>query len=124
MTTDDPRRGTPAARIEHTFHAVAASGALWLWGDEDDTLVMEDDAGGAALAVWPDEATARQECEADADVEEEPIRVPVDRFLKVHLPRLERAGERIAVFPVDGTHAGTLTPAEFRTAIAAARRTG
>jgi hypothetical protein len=36
-------RGLPeAARVTKTFEILAGTGALWVWGDEDETLFTED----------------------------------------------------------------------------------
>jgi hypothetical protein len=110
-----------ASRTTRTFEILADTGVLWVWGDDDDTLFMQDADGTGVLPVWPYAALARVECEGAASGEH-PIDVAVDRFIEVWLPQIEDDKMGVAVFPVNGRIAVTLTAAEFRSKIAAARR--
>ena len=110
-----------AARVTTTFEILADQGALWVWGDEDETLFTEDAERRTLLPIWPHATLARLENEGEVDGEHA-IRVPVDVFLQQWLPQLEEDDADIAVFPVEDHSAAVLTLAEFRSRMTAAPR--
>ena len=47
-------RGMDApARVARTFEVLAETGALWVWGDEDEILFTEDARRTTLLPIWP-----------------------------------------------------------------------
>jgi hypothetical protein len=110
-----------AARVARTFEVLADQGALWVWGDEDETLFTEDATRRTLLPIWPHATLARLENEGEVDGEHA-IRVPVDEFLTEWLPQLKEDDADIAVFPVEDRSAAVLTLAEFRSRLTAALR--
>ena len=127
MASDDISRGEAerlrrlddAARVARTFEAIAGQGALWVWGDEDETLFTEDAKRRTLLPVWPYATVARLENEGEVDGEHA-IRIPADVFLKEWLPQLAEDDADIAVFPVEERSAAVFTLAEFRSRMTAA----
>ncbi|GAA0553400.1 hypothetical protein GCM10010172_39880 [Paractinoplanes ferrugineus] len=115
------RRLTGAARVARTFEILADQGALWVWGDEDETLFTEDGDRRTLLPVWPHATLARLESEGEV-TGEYAIRVPVDEFLKEWLPQLAEDDAAIAIFPVEDQYAAVLPLAEFRSRMTAALR--
>ena len=69
MASDDISRGQAerlrgldeAARVGRTFEVLADKGALWVWGDEDETLFTEDADRRTLLPIWPHATVARLE---------------------------------------------------------------
>ncbi|WP_249998693.1 DUF2750 domain-containing protein [Actinoplanes sp. M2I2] len=110
-----------AARAARTFEILADRGALWVWGDEDETLFTEDAERRTLLPIWPHATPARLENEGEVDGEHA-IRVPVDEFLNEWLPQLEEDDADIAIFPVEDRSAAVLTLAEFRSRMTTALR--
>jgi hypothetical protein len=108
-------------RLTATIETMARSGVVWVWGEEDDILFTEDVGRATVLPVFPRAALAEAEFAGD-DPAEQPIGIKLDRFLGEWLPQLEDDRAGIAVFPVEDRIAATLTPDEFRSRIAAARR--
>jgi len=108
-----------AARVTTTFEILADQGALWVWGDEDETLFTEDGTRRTLLPIWPHATPARLENEGEVDGEYA-IKIGVTEFLKEWLPQLEDDDADIAVFPVEDQIAAILTPAEFRARMTAA----
>jgi hypothetical protein len=102
-----------AARVTRTFEAIADEGALWVWGDEDETLFTEDARRRTVLPIWPHATVARLENEGEVDGEHA-IRIPADVFLKEWLPQLAEDDAEIAIFPVEERNAAILTLDEFR----------
>jgi Protein of unknown function (DUF2750) len=121
VASDDISRGQAerlrgldeAARVERTFEALASKGALWVWGDEDETLFTEDARRRTLLPIWPHATVARLENEGEVDGEHA-IKIRVDVFLKEWLPQLADDRAEIAVFPVEERPAAVLTLDEFR----------
>ena len=128
MASDDISRGEAerlrrldeAARVARTFEVLAEKGALYVWGDEDDTLFTEDATRRTLLPIWPHATVARLENEGEVDGEHA-IRIPVDVFLKEWLPQLTEDDADIAIFPVEERSAAVLTLAEFRSRVSAGR---
>ena len=108
-----------AARVTLTFEVLADTGALWVWGDEDEILFTEDARRTTLLPIWPHATVARLENEGEVDGEHA-IRIPVQAFLTEWLPQLADDDADIAIFPVEDRIAATLTLAEFRTRMTAA----
>ena len=129
MARDDISRGQAerlrglgaADRLATTFEILADQGALWVWGDEDETLFTEDGERRTLLPVWPHATVARLENEGEVDGEHA-IRVPDGEFLNEWLPQLEEDEAVIAVFPVQDHNAAVLTLDEFRSRMTAALR--
>ncbi|MGX6605021.1 DUF2750 domain-containing protein [Micromonosporaceae bacterium Da 78-11] len=129
MARDDISRGQAerlrgldeAARVATTFEVLADNGALWVWGDEDETLFTEDAKRRTLLPIWPHATVARLENEGELDGEHA-IRIPVHVFLKEWLPQLDEDDADIAIFPVEELSAAVLTLAEFRSRMTAALR--
>ncbi|MDI6100354.1 DUF2750 domain-containing protein [Actinoplanes sp. NEAU-A12] len=129
MTRDDISRGeaqrlrglTEAARATRTFEILADSGALWVWGDEDEVLFSEDGERRTLLPIWPHATVARMENEGEVDGEH-PIRITTEAFLNQWLPQLEEDEANIAIFPVEDRNAAVITLAEFRSRMTAALR--
>lgn len=127
MASDDISRGEAerlralddAARVARTFEAIAGQGALWVWGDEDETLFTEDARRRTLLPIWPHATVARLENEGEVDGEHA-IRIPAEVFLKEWLPQLAEDDADIAIFPVEEHSAAVLTRADFRTRLTAA----
>ena len=127
MASDDISRGEAerlrglddAARVARTFEAIAGQGALWVWGDEDETLFTEDARRRTLLPIWPHATVARLENEGEVDGEHA-IRIPAEVFLEEWLPQLAEDDADIAIFPVEETSAAVLTLADFRTRLTAA----
>ena len=127
MASDDISRGEAerlrglddAARVARTFEAIAGQGALWVWGDEDETLFTEDARRRTLLPIWPHATVARLENEGEVDGEHA-IRIPAEVFLKDWLPQLAEDDAAIAIFPVEEMSAAVLTLADFRTRLTAA----
>jgi hypothetical protein len=109
-----------AARVSRTFEAIAGSGALWVWGDEDETLFTEDAKRRTLLPIWPHATVARLENEGEVEGEHA-IRIPADVFLKEWLPQLREDDADIAIFPVE-ERAAVLPLSEFRSRMTAALR--
>jgi hypothetical protein len=105
-----------AARVARTFEILAETGALWVWGDEDETLFTEDAARRTLLPIWPHATLARLENEGEVDGEHA-IRISVDVFLKEWLPQLTEDDADLAIFPVEDRNAAVLTVAEFSAAM-------
>ncbi len=128
MAPDDISRGEAerlrgldeAARVSRTFEAIADSGALWVWGDEDETLFTEDAKRRTLLPIWPHATVARLENEGEVEGEHA-IRIPADVFLKEWLPQLREDDADIAIFPVE-ERAAVLPLSEFRSRMTAALR--
>ena len=128
MAPDDISRGEAerlrgldeAARVSRTFEAIADSGALWVWGDEDETLFTEDAKRRTLLPIWPHATVARLENEGEVEGEHA-IRIPADVFLREWLPQLREDDADIAVFPVE-ERAAVLPLSEFRSRMTAALR--
>ncbi|HEX9999383.1 MAG TPA: DUF2750 domain-containing protein [Actinoplanes sp.] len=124
MAPDDISRGQAerlrgldeAARVARTFEILAETGALWVWGDEDETLFTEDAARRTLLPIWPHATLARLENEGEVDGEHA-IRISVDVFLKEWLPQLTEDDADLAIFPVEDRNAAVLTVAEFSAAM-------
>lgn len=113
-------RGMDAdARVARTFEALADTGGLWVWGDEDEILFTEDARRTTLLPIWPHATVARLENEGEVDGEHA-IRIPVDVFLKEWLPQLKDDDADIAIFPVEERNAAILTRGEFRRRMTAA----
>jgi hypothetical protein len=110
-----------AARVTRTFEVLADNGALWVWGDEDETLFTEDVTRRTLLPIWPHATLARLEYDGEVDGEHA-IRIPVEVFLQDWLPQLTEDDADISIFPVEERGAATLTPAEFRSRLTAAMR--
>ena len=127
MARDDISRGEAerlrgldnAARTTRTFEILAGSGALWVWGDEDEVLFSEDGERRTLLPIWPHAAVARLENEGEVDGEH-PIRISTEVFLKEWLPQLQEDDAAVAIFPVEDRNAAVLTLAEFRSRLTAA----
>ncbi|MEV6345476.1 DUF2750 domain-containing protein [Actinoplanes sp. NPDC051851] len=128
MARDDIARGQAerlrqlddAARVATTFDAIINNGALWVWGDEGDILFTEDARRRNLLPIWPHATVARLENEGD-EPGEEAIRIPLKVFLKEWLPQLEEDEADIAIFPVEGLNAATVTLSDFRARVSPAR---
>ena len=128
MASDDISRGEAerlrrlddAARVARTFEVLAEKGALYVWGDEDETLFTEDATRRTLLPIWPYATVARLENEGEVDGEHA-IRIGVDVFLKEWLPQLTEDDADIAIFPVEERSAAVLTLAEFRSRVSAGR---
>jgi hypothetical protein len=114
------RRLDEAARVARTFEVLAEKGALYVWGDEDETLFTEDATRRTLLPIWPHATVARLENEGEVDGEHA-IRISVDVFLKEWLPQLTEDDADIAIFPVEERSAAVLTLAEFRSRVSAGR---
>ena len=129
MASDDISRGEAhrlrgldaAARVARTFEVLAEKGALWVWGDEDETLFTEDATRRTLLPIWPHATVARLENEGEVDGEHA-IRIAADVFLEEWLPQLDEDNADIAVFPVEDQSAAVLSLAEFRSRMTAALR--
>jgi hypothetical protein len=122
---DELRQKNGASRLMSFLRTVAQSGVLYAWGDDDGVEYMEDASGMAVVPLWSHPLLAEREFRGDPDDANGPVAVPLDRFIDVWLPSLDQAGEGIAIFPSKGRIAVTLTPAEFRSKIAAeCRRLG
>jgi hypothetical protein len=106
--------------VSRTFEAIAGSGALWVWGDEDETLFTEDAKRRTLLPIWPHATVARLENEGEVEGEHA-IRIPADVFLKEWLPQLREDDADIAIFPVE-ERAAVLPLSEFRSRMTAALR--
>jgi hypothetical protein len=109
------------ARVARTFEVLAGTGALWVWGDEDEILFTEDARRTTLLPIWPHATVARLENEGEVDGEHA-IRIPVDVFLREWLPQLKDDNADIAVFPVEERPAAVLSRDEFRSRMTAALR--
>ena len=128
MASDDISRGEAerlrrlddAARVARTFEAIAGQGALWVWGDEDETLFTEDARRRTLLPIWPHATVARLENEGEEVDGEHAIRIPAEVFLTDWLPQLAEDDADIAIFPVEEMSAAVLTLADFRTRLTAA----
>ncbi len=128
MASDDISRGEAqrlrglddAARVARTFEVLAEKGALWVWGDEDETLFTEDATRRTLLPIWPYATVARLENEGEVDGEHA-IKIGVDVFLQEWLPQLTEDDADIAIFPVEERSAAVLTLAEFSSRLAAGR---
>jgi hypothetical protein len=110
-----------AARVATTFEVLAETAALWVWGDEDETLFTEDAKRRTLLPIWPYAMTARLENEGEVDGEHA-IRIPIRVFLDEWLPQLAEDDADIAIFPVEERSAETVTLDEFRSRVTAALR--
>ncbi len=129
MAPDDISRGQAerlralddASRVTRTFEVLADQGALWVWGDEDETLFTEDATRRTLLPIWPYATPARLENEGEVDGEHA-IRIPVQVFLTEWLPQLKEDDAGIAIFPVEERSAAVLTLAEFSSRMTAAMR--
>ena len=127
MASDDISRGEAerlrglagADRVSTTFEVLAEQGALWVWGDEDETLFTEDARRRTLLPIWPHATVARLENEGEVDGEHA-IRIPAEVFLKEWLPQLAEDDADIAIVPVEEQSAANLTLADFRTRLTAA----
>jgi hypothetical protein len=108
-----------AARVARTFEVLADTGALWVWGDEDEILFTEDARRTTLLPIWPHATVARLENEGEVDGEHA-IRIPVEVFLREWLPQLKDDDADIAIFPVEERNAAILTRKEFRLRMTAA----
>ena len=109
------------ARVARTFEVLADTGALWVWGDEDEILFTEDARRTTLLPIWPHATVARLENEGEVDGEHA-IRIPVEVFLAEWLPQLKDDDADIAIFPVEERNAAILTLDEFRSRMTAALR--
>lgn len=118
---DRLRRLDDAARLDRTFTIIAAEGAVWVWGDEDEVLFTEDGERRTLLPVWPHATVARLENEGEV-AGEHAIRIPAKAFLDEWLPQLEEDDAVIAVFPVEDRNAAVLDLADFRSRLTAALR--
>jgi hypothetical protein len=126
VASDDISRGQAerlrgldeAARVATTFETLAGQGALWVWGDEDETLFTEDARRRTLLPIWPHATVARLENEGDVDGEHA-IRIPLEVFLAEWLPQLAEDDADIAIFPVEERSAAVLTLDEFRSRVTA-----
>jgi uncharacterized protein DUF2750 len=107
---------TEEGRVANTFEVLAETGALWVWGDEDETLFTEDARRTTLLPIWPYATVARLENEGEVDGEHA-IRIPLDVFLREWLPQLKDDDAEIAIFPVEERHAAILTLDEFRSRV-------
>ena len=107
-----------AARVARTFEVIAGTGALWVWGDEDEILFTEDARRTTLLPIWPYATVARLENEGEVDGEHA-IRIPVEVFLAEWLPQLKEDDADIAIFPVEELNAAVLTRREFRLRVTA-----
>lgn len=112
----------PATRIKYFLRTVVRNGVLYAWGDSEGAAFMEDAFGVAVVPVWPDSTLAEQEMTDDSDEGEEPLCIALQHFIDAYLPALEESGEGVGIFPSGGRIAVTLTPAEFRSKVAAERR--
>jgi hypothetical protein len=110
-----------ADRVALTFEVLADRRALWVWGDEDETLFTEDARRTTLLPIWPHATVARLENEGEVDGEHA-IKIPMDVFLKEWLPQLKDDDAEIAIFPVEERNAAILTLDEFRARITATQR--
>ncbi|GAA3344978.1 hypothetical protein GCM10020358_50310 [Amorphoplanes nipponensis] len=110
-----------AARVAGTFEVIAARGALWVWGDEDEILFTEDARRRTLLPIWPHATVARLENEGEVDGEHA-IRIPAEVFLAEWLPQLREDDADIAIFPVEERSAAVLPLAEFGSRLTAALR--
>ena len=108
-------------RVARTFEILAATGALWVWGDEDEVLFTEDARRTTLLPIWPHATVARIENEGEVDGEHA-IRIPLPVFVSEWLPQLADDRADIAIFPVEETNAAILTRDEFRSRMTAALR--
>ncbi|MFI9816049.1 DUF2750 domain-containing protein [Saccharothrix variisporea] len=109
-----------ALRLKYFLESVVASGALCMWGDDEGMSLMEDGDGDVVVPVWSHPAFAEREMRSSAEPGEGVIPLELGRFLDVTLPSIQEQGLGLAVFPVDDRIAATLTPAQFRSKIAAA----
>jgi hypothetical protein len=109
------------ARVARTFEVLADTGALWVWGDEDEILFTEDARRTTLLPIWPHATVARLENEGEVEGEHA-IKIPVAVFLKEWLPQLKDDDADIAIFPVEEQNAAILTRDEFRSRMTAALR--
>ena len=116
---DRLRRLDDAARLDRTFEIIAANGAVWDWGDEDEVLFTEDGERRTLLPVWPYATVARLENEGEV-AGEHAIRIPVRAFLDEWLPQLEEDDALIAIFPVEDRNAAVLSLDEFRSRLTGA----
>ncbi|KUL41816.1 DUF2750 domain-containing protein [Actinoplanes awajinensis] len=129
MAQDDISRGEAdrlrklddEARVAKTFEVIAAKRALWVWGDEDETLFTEDGKRNTLLPIWPYATVARLDNEGEVDGEHA-IKISVDVFLKEWLPQLAEDDADIAIFPVEEMPAGVVTLSDFRSRLSVAQR--
>jgi hypothetical protein len=101
----------PAAeRYGHFIRQVADWREVWSLRDQSGWALVADDLGRECLPVWP-HARYAEAIATDEFATSHPQAIALDAFIDEWLPRLERDGKLLAVFPTKAGR-GVVVPAE------------
>jgi hypothetical protein len=96
-------------RYEYFVKRAADREAVWSLGSDDELVSGTDEDGGTFLPLWPHPAYAER-CRVGSWSDPEPCEISVYELLEELVPRLDRQGTKLGVFPLPDGNAVVVPP--------------